>query len=328
MATERRYWWVNHSQTFAQEVGGNYIWSPKVEKDGKRNRSYDFMTEVKPGDVVFSYADTLIRAVGFAKTSCYFFPRPEEFGKAGKAWDEFGWRVDVQFQKLIEPISPRKRLNEIAPLLPTKYSPINNKGFGQQKIYLANISGKLAEVIAEALPMPLFQAITSASLQEDPLQLETELSGQIQWEDVEEAQIISSPIIPETTRLALVRARRGQGQFKENVFQLERACRVTRVDNPTHLIASHIKPWRVSSNEERLAGSNGLLLTPTIDHLFDRGFITFEETGALAISPVADPISLRRMGVAAGDVNVGRFNAAQKFFLEFHHKNVFLRGAS
>lgn len=326
MAAERRYWWVNHSQTFAQEVGGNYIWSPKVEKDGKRNRSYDFMTEVKPGDVIFSYADKLIRAVGFAQASCYFFPRPEEFGKAGKAWDEFGWRVDVRFQKLVEPISPRDRLDQIVPLLPTKYAPINANGFGQQKIYLANISRKLAELIAEVLPTPLFQAISGASLQEDPLQLETELLGQTAWEDFEESLIKTSDRIPETTRLALVKARRGQGQFKENVFQFERACRVTHVDNPTHLIASHIKPWRVSSNEERLAGGNGLLLTPTIDHLFDRGFITFEDTGALVISPVADTTSLHRMGVASGHVNVGRFNSDQKFFLGFHHKNVFLRG--
>ena len=40
-----------------------------------------------------------------------------------------------------------------------------------------------------------------------------------------------------------------------------------------HLVASHTKPWRDSTNEERLDGENGLLLTPTIDHLFDKGFI-------------------------------------------------------
>ena len=46
--------------------------------------------------------------------------------------------------------------------------------------------------------------------------------------------------------------------------------------NPVHLVASLCKPWRDSTNEERLEAENGLLLTPSIDHLFDRGFIGFE----------------------------------------------------
>jgi len=48
---------------------------------------------------------------------------------------------------------------------------------------------------------------------------------------------------------------------------------VTKVERLEHLVASHTKPWRDSTNEERLNGENGLLLTPTIDHLFDKGFI-------------------------------------------------------
>lgn len=69
--------------------------------------------------------------------------------------------------------------------------------------------------------------------------------------------------------------------------RIESACRITSVSNPVHLVASHCKPWRDSTNEERLNGENGLLLTPSIDHLFDRGFIGFENNGALIISPVA-----------------------------------------
>ncbi|WP_216840954.1 HNH endonuclease signature motif containing protein [Acidobacterium sp. S8] len=60
-------------------------------------------------------------------------------------------------------------------------------------------------------------------------------------------------------------------------MRIERFCRVTKVENPLHLRASHCKPWRDLSNEERLNGENGLLLTPTIDHLSDRGFISFED---------------------------------------------------
>ncbi len=58
------------------------------------------------------------------------------------------------------------------------------------------------------------------------------------------------------------------------VQALEQRCRITGVDRPEHLRASHSKPWRDSDNAERLDGENGLLLTPSIDHLFDRGFIS------------------------------------------------------
>jgi putative restriction endonuclease len=93
-------------------------------------------------------------------------------------------------------------------------------------------------------------------------------------------------------------------------------------------LASHCKPWRDSSNEERLNGEHGLLLTPSIDHLFDRGFIGFEDSGNLIISPVAHRPSLQRMGVETDrTMNVGIFTKGQRQFLEFHRNAVLLRVA-
>jgi hypothetical protein len=98
------------------------------------------------------------------------------------------------------------------------------------------------------------------------------------------------------------------------------------VENPIHFVASHCKPWRDSSNEERLDGENGLLLTPRIDHLFDRGFIGFEDSGDLIISPVAHRSSLERMGIETRHlVNVGGFTEGQRRFLDFHRNAVLLR---
>jgi putative restriction endonuclease len=133
--------------------------------------------------------------------------------------------------------------------------------------------------------------------------------------------------VKETIREVIVRARRGQGLFKQRVMLIETRCRITGVDNPNHLLASHYKkPWRGSTNEERLNGENGLLLTPSIDHLFDRGFIGFEDSGRLIISPVAHKPSLQRMGVETDRlINVGRFTEGQRRFLEFHRDAVLLR---
>ncbi len=75
-------------------------------------------------------------------------------------------------------------------------------------------------------------------------------------------------------------------------------------------------------------GDNGLLLTPSIDHLFDRGFIGFEDNGELIISPVAHRPSLERMGIQTNSVvNVGGFSSGQKSFLDFHRKMVLLKAA-
>jgi putative restriction endonuclease len=115
------------------------------------------------------------------------------------------------------------------------------------------------------------------------------------WEHYIEATIESDSLIPDTDRKALIVARRGHGLFKQPVVQIENHCRVTGVNNPVHLVGSHCKPWRDSSNEERLDGENGLLLAPTIDHLFDRTFIGCENSGELIVSPVAHAPSLNRM---------------------------------
>ena len=139
---------------------------------------------------------------------------------------------------------------------------------------------------------------------------------------------LNDPQVPETDRLAIIRARRGQGLFRERVSKLETRCRVTGVENPVHLVASHCKPWRDSNNGERLDGENGLLLTPTIDHLFDRGFISFENNGRLLVSPVAHVPSLQKMGIEpSSSLNVGSFTSGQKRFLEFHRSGVFLEAA-
>jgi hypothetical protein len=106
-------------------------------------------------------------------------------------------------------------------------------------------------------------------------------------------KIETDPTLPETDRQAIVNARRGQGLFKQRVTVIERRCRVTLVENPLHLIASHCKPWRDATNEERLDGENGLLLTPSIDHLLER-------------VPGTVGVAFRRPEVASRDLVAGR----------------------
>jgi hypothetical protein len=92
------------------------------------------------------------------------------------------------------------------------------------------------------------------------------------------------------------------------------------------LKASHIKPWRsCANNHERLDGYNGLLLAPHVDHLFDRGYISFADDGELWVSSRIDLRQLELMGVRTSPaVNVGPFSAEQRSYLAYHRENVFL----
>jgi len=327
-----RYWWVNQNQTYRHEVAGGYLWSPKRKRskkhsEGLLNPFYEFMREVAPGDLIFSFADTYIRAIGVAKSHCYECPKPLEFGSVGMNWEQVGWKVDVEYRPLSSPIKPSSSMAVLRPLLPERYSPLSPNGKGSQSVYLTSVPEPMAHALAGLIGHEAQHAIDLGST----LARDTGLSDRpaqsiAEWEEHLRSSIEKDVAIPETTREQLVLARRGQGKFRQEVSRIETHCRVTGVNRPEHLIASHCKPWRDSDNAERLDGENGLLLTPSIDHLFDRGFISFENNGELLVSRVAHKFSLRKMGVPVGvKFNAGAFSDGQRRYLNFHRESVFLQ---
>jgi HNH endonuclease len=316
-----RYWWVNQNQTYRQEVQGGYLWSPKRTANGVRNPFYESMREVAPGDLIFSFMGTRIVAAGIAQSYYSESPKPLEFGSAGQNWENIGWNVKVNFVELEHKILPKDHIELLRPLLPIRYSPLQPNGNGLQSVYLTEISTAFAEVliglIGQEIAPLAFAASEVRPIAADDLEF---------WERKLEQELVNDSTIQETERLAIIHARNGQGLFKERVSTIESRCRITGVENPVHLVASHCKPWRDSTNDERLNGENGLLLTPSIDHLFDRGFIGFEDNGELIISPVAHRPSLQRMGIdTIKVVNVGGFTSGQKQFLDFHRSAVLLQ---
>ena len=324
-----RYWWVNQNQTYRQEIEGGYLWSPKRNANGARNPFYEFMREVAPGDLVFSFVDTRIAAIGTVASYCYESPKPAEFGDVGPNWDAIGWRVRVNFVHLKNEVRPKEHIELLKHMLPPRYSPLQMSGNGNQSVYLTALPNPFAEILI-GLIGPDAAEIAGRAITTD-LGIATQVvNADVEvWEHHIEDTIEADPRVPETEREALIIARRGQGLFKERVLQIEDHCRITKVNNVIHLRASHCKPWRDSNNDERLDGENGLLLTPTIDHLFDRGFISFEDSGELIVAPCADRSSLNRMGIdTSGGVNVGPFTDGQRHYLDYHRNFVLLRAAN
>ncbi|NGM86998.1 HNH endonuclease [Parapusillimonas sp. SGNA-6] len=320
-----RYWWVNQNQTYRHEVLGGYLWSPKRKANQAQNPFYDFMREVMPGDVIFSFRDTCICAIGIAASHAYEAPKPLEFGQAGAYWDNIGWRIDVRYHELRARVKPADHMTVLAPLLPSKYAPLRPNGAGLQSVYLAPLPQEFAAKLIDLLGAEAHHLVMGLYLAEEQPEYMAPGTGLVQWEEHELNQVQKDTTLDETERQAIILARRGQGLFKKRVMAVEHACRITGVNREEHLRASHCKPWRDANNEERLDGENGLLLTPNMDHLFDRGFIGFDDNGQTIVSPVAHHESLIRMGLdPKHPPSVGAFSTGQRKYLQFHRENVLL----
>lgn len=326
------YWWVNHKQTLRQEIDGQYLWSPKTERNGARSQFYDNMRRASPGDVVMSYANGQVAWVGRVAEFAFTAPKPAEFGNVGSYWDHEGWLLPVYWTPLSPPVRPKAMIQGLGPLLPQKYSPISAlTGNGNQKAYLASVPSEVFDmVVAEAV----FSADVLARGGGNSLTFDavTEM-----LDDAIQKGLEVDATLDSTIKETVIQARRGQGAFRKNVEARERACRLTGITNPALLIASHIKPWRVCRTAaERLDGANGLLLTPDADHLFDRGFISFGDDGDVLVSPRVPDDDLRRLGFenlmrqrsgmseSAAIWRMDAFGAAHSKYLGYHRTQVFI----
>ena len=304
-----RYWWVNQNQTYRAEVRGNFMWSPKANANGARNQFYENMRQVVPGDIVFSFCDTRIKALGIVTGTAQTAPKPD-FGSAGWNWSQEGWFVPVYYCMFEAPIRPKDSIEILRPFLPWKYSPLQVSGDGLQSVYLAEVPALMADALVALIGQPYY----------DSLAVLTTFPSAPDVEEIDEIAVDS--VVGPTFKEQLVKARRGQGVFRSSVLLTESQCRVTSVSDPKHLRASHIKPWRDADNAERLNGANGLLLSPHIDHLFDQGYISFSNTEQLLVVPEVRTNLLDKWGIDSG-TRVGEFNREQQGFLDYHRVNIF-----
>ena len=303
------YWWVNLGSTYRYEVRG-FMWSPQRTARG-RAQSYDNMLLIKPGDVVFAFADSQIKAVGVAMGLAQASPKPD-FGGAGLHWADEGWLVEIAFTELDQPIRIRNYMNAVAPVLPDKHSPLREDGTANQA-YLFSVPDQMASVLAGIIGKQ-FQEISSLKI---AFSLDDALADPI------EAELQMRIGLSVTEKLQLVKSRRGQGLFRANLKLIEHGCRVTGVKQTELLIASHIKPWTKSNDKEKLDGFNGLLLAPHVDRLFDRGLMSFKDDGEMLISPQLEPEVLSKWHISR-DLSVGTFLPNQSTYLEYHRDDVFL----
>jgi len=306
------YWWVNHKQTYRQETDGGYVWSPKANANGAKNVSYDNLTRCLRGDVVFSYANGKISQIGLVETAAITAQKPPEFGSAGDNWSQDGWLVRVNWKPLHQPLVPQTLFELLQPLLPERHSPISTtSGRGNQGVYLAGLDEELGSLL-----LKLIEDHADAAVRVHLVVLAEE--GEYTKALLDDMQLLRE-VPSNTERDALTKARLGQGLFRARVAELEPACRVTGLARQQFLVASHIKPWRDCDNRERLSGANGLLLSPHIDKLFDRHWISFDPSGQLLYEHEAAKEALRCWGIESANL-IRPFNREQESFLAAHRE--------
>jgi len=139
------------------------------------------------------------------------------------------------------------------------------------------------------------------------------------------AQIETDETISSTEKETIVMARKGQGKYRDLIIEKYGCCIITGINDERVLIASHIKPWVSSNNSERINKENGLLLTPTFDKLFDRGFISFRDTGLIMLSNHFSDENFKRVGLKGGEKFNLQITDEMKFFMDFHRDIVFMK---
>jgi hypothetical protein len=196
-----------------------------------------------------------------------------------------------------------------------------------RRVASAHLRGETIHLFYREMPRMAFEYKGPVELMELP-QLETERPSRFVFRLVHDQGpaddlTIHAPEVeaaPVTEREAIQTARVGQGRFRKDLLDYwQGACAVTRLPLPDILKASHIKPWRVSSNAERLDPFNGLLLLPQYDELFDAGWISFRDDGTMLVSRVLAKTSLPLLGVQAG-ARLARVDLRHRPFLEYHRK--------
>lgn len=121
----------------------------------------------------------------------------------------------------------------------------------------------------------------------------------------------------------IIYARIGQGKYRKALLDECPICAITLVSDDRLLIASHIKPWVVSNETEKLDPKNGFMLTPTYDFLFDRGFITFSDDKKIKISPWLSKMTCSKLNISDEKKYTMLPTEGREHYLEYHRTNIF-----
>lgn len=289
------FWWVFQNKTYKEESEGSFLWAPKVNGKGKTKHYWETMTKLETGDIVFSCVKQKIYAISTVITPAYSHKKSFQIN-TDKLWENEGWKADLIFSELKTPIALKTIRDDIMPMMQYKYAPLDRNGGGNQG-YMFSITDNIGNYLLSII--------------------ESKNDVNIVEKEIADIQRQSNISITEKDRL--VSSRIGQGDFRKILLQYwNNQCSVTGLALPELLIASHIKPWKISNNRERLDGDNGLLLSPNYDYAFDKGYISFDADGTIIFSSKLSSDQKNALGFTTTSRIQKKLNHNQQQYLTYH----------
>ena len=290
--------WVNIGDSYQEVLDNGFLWAPtlKITETGKktRNAGWDSVENVRKNDIIFCNRDGAIIYVAIAKKDTFKAPKPVT--RTFNRWHNEGFQVDVKVIELDHPIPVNDFKYELNNILAKELKPkVFDKNLNNCQIYMAplNLLGGafLLDLIGDE-SLTVHEAIDDSG--------QEALSG--------------------SDKTILSKARVGHGKYREELLSLwDSTCPITAINEPSLLIASHIVPWQLSDSFDKVNKYNGLLLSPHIDKLFDRGFISFDDSGQILFHTKMSSSTAKNLGISTA-TRIDNLKAENLPFLKKHRE--------
>lgn len=112
------------------------------------------------------------------------------------------------------------------------------------------------------------------------------------------------------TREQIVKVRVNQSFFRSSILaSYNNTCCITGINQPSFLIAGHIKPWSLDE-KNRLNPQNGIAINALHDKAFENGFLTITPDYKIKISSVL--------------LKQKKSQSVEDYFLKYHNQDIIL----
>ncbi len=277
-----------------------HLWTPTENSNRYVHQS---IHDIKEGDIVYISLNAQIVAYSHSINAPYKYDNTEQ-----KKYPPSGHRVDLKIENLLSPFKIKNYKKEVLEYRKKvkKHFPYDKNCNGVQGAYLYEISQEFSDFII--------------SLIEKNGNKKVEIySNKKEIEEIE--QLLEDKKLIGEEKEIVIKARVNQGIFRKQLLNSECKCKLCGLSNEKLLIASHIKPWSESDENEKLHVHNGLLFCPHHDKLFDKFLISFEDDGKIIIS---DELSQEdRMLLNIRDSMKVKISDENKKYLKWHRDKFF-----
>ncbi|MFA0233574.1 HNH endonuclease [Vibrio sp. 10N.222.55.C7] len=279
------YYWANLGVSHEEVKEHKFLWAPShtyTEKGEKTVKAgWKHVPNIRKDDIIICHENKRVIYVAQALKNAYPATRPES--RTYDEWKKDGNKVDVNLIVLDRPVPTEEFKHHIIERFNEQCEPklFNVEGNATQN-YMVSIPEGVAGIILSSLDSVNLDDLKQTS------KPKTATKGRKKRKATKGG-----------VRKARANARIGQGAFRDEVLDIwDNTCPVTNIAIPELLIASHIVSWVLSDDEEKIDGYNGLPLSPNADKLFDKGLISFSDSGQLLISPSLSISTLNALGIS------------------------------